>query len=101
MLLYLSCFIYYINYYQPKHPGFLENILKTFANFFCLPSRKNICLAIVKPFVLCYTCTMNKETLNQLMQGMTQDAKIYWLSVLIRIGDITESQAGQYLYNNK
>jgi hypothetical protein len=36
---------------------------------------------------------------QKIIEGMTEEAKIYWLKVGVKIGDISEAQAGYILYN--
>lgn len=40
---------------------------------------------------------MKTKDLIKMLEGMSARARLYWLAVMIRLGDITEAQAGQAL----
>lgn len=35
---------------------------------------------------------------QKILEGMSQESKLYWLDVGVKIGDISETQAGYILY---
>jgi hypothetical protein len=36
---------------------------------------------------------------QKIIEGMSQEATLYWLNVGVKVGDISEAQAGYILYN--
>jgi len=37
------------------------------------------------------------QDLTKMLEGMGSRGRMYWLAVMVRLGDITEAQAGQTL----
>lgn len=45
--------------------------------------------------------TMTRQNANEIIQGMTEEAKIFWLSAMVKYGYISQAEAGFIIYNNK